>query len=83
MKDPQHYDVVSPVVFNEPIRLWDGFDRLVRKILLPIACVNVVHMDIRLNPDHGKWSICNILGCTILKASYPAAQTLQVHFRIL
>jgi hypothetical protein len=50
---------VSPDAFDSPPILWVAFSDLARKLLLPMAKMDVVHLDIRFDPK--SWSLCNIL----------------------
>jgi hypothetical protein len=45
--------------FENPHARWEAFSRLVKNILFPMACVGVVHTDIRFDPANGR--ICNVL----------------------
>jgi hypothetical protein len=51
-----------PSVFGTTLLLWEAFSKLVKRVLLPMASIGVVHTDIRLDPH--KQCVCNILADT-------------------
>jgi hypothetical protein len=41
---------VSPALFETRLHLWDAFATLVRKVLIPMASLDIIHADIRFDP---------------------------------
>jgi hypothetical protein len=54
--------VVSPITCRSRLLLWEAFSTLVTNILLPMACIDIIHADIRFDPQ--TWSVCNLLEVT-------------------
>jgi hypothetical protein len=57
---PEHFDaLVSEGGFATPRARWEAFGRLVTNWLLPMARNDVIHYDIRFDPD--SWKMCNVV----------------------
>jgi hypothetical protein len=52
--------IVSPALLDSRLHLWNAFATLVKNVLIPMASLDIIHTDIRFDPN----SLCvyNILG---------------------
>jgi hypothetical protein len=58
--EPANVSIVSPGLFESGLSLWEAFSVLVTNVLLPLASLDIVHTDIRINPH--TLVVYNILG---------------------